>query len=112
VCGREAVEARETELSAGGARHEIAASIERIGLESQIATRLTSWIAVSDDVTVDPRAPHRRERMPHQVPHGVSAEGLGLRACAMPLSAPTSAFAAFDAELHETTDTGYVAASG
>jgi Ca-activated chloride channel family protein len=93
--GREAVEDLETELAAGGARHDIDAAIEKLGLEFQIATRLTSWLAVSDDVTVDPHAPHRRERMPHQLPYGVSAEGLGLRACAVPMGA-TVAGGAFD----------------
>jgi Ca-activated chloride channel family protein len=84
--GREMVEDLETALAAGGSHQDIDQAIEKLGLEFQIATRLTSWVAVSDDVTVDPRAPHRREKMPHQLPHGVSAEGLGLRACAAPVA--------------------------
>jgi Ca-activated chloride channel family protein len=77
--GREAVEDLETRLGAGDDAHEIDASIERIGVDFQISTRLTSWVAVSQDRTVDPSEPLRRERMPHELPHGMSAEGLGLR---------------------------------
>jgi len=44
-----------------------------------VATRLTSWIAVSEEMTVDPNAPTRRVRMPQELPHGMSVEGLGLR---------------------------------
>jgi Ca-activated chloride channel family protein len=84
--GREAVEDLETRLAAGGDAREIDASIERIGVDFQISTRLTSWVAVSEDITVDPGDPLRRERMPHELPYGVSAEGLGLRPAA-PMSA-------------------------
>jgi Ca-activated chloride channel family protein len=56
--------------------------IERVGLEFQIATRLTSWVAVSEEPSVDPGAPVRRQRVPQQLPHGMSVEGLGLRALA------------------------------
>jgi Ca-activated chloride channel family protein len=84
--GREAVEDLETRLAAGGEAREIDASIERIGVDFQISTRLTSWVAVSEDRTVDPSDPLRRERMPHELPYGVSAEGLGLRPAA-PVSA-------------------------
>ena len=110
--GRELVEDLETALAAGGNHHDIDQAIENIGLEFQIATRLTSWLAVSDDVTVDPRAPHRREKMPHQLPHGVSAEGLGLRACAMPMPMQMvgEALDSFE-EQAETTRSGYVVAS-
>jgi Ca-activated chloride channel family protein len=56
--------------------------IERMGLEFQIATRLTSWVAVSEEPGVDPGAPVRRQRVPQNLPHGMSVEGLGLRALA------------------------------
>lgn len=81
--GREAVEDRELKLAAGGDRAEVDAAIERLGLDFQIATRLTSWVAVTEEQTVDPQGALRRERMPHELPHGVSAEGLGLRPAAM-----------------------------
>ena len=75
---REAIEDLETRVAAGERGHD--AEIERLGLTFQVATRLTSWIAVSEEPTVDPGAPTRRERMPQQLPHGMSVEGLGLRA--------------------------------
>ena len=77
--GREKVEDLEMALAAGQSARDIDASIEQVGLGYQISTRLTSWIAVSEEVTVDPGEPWRRERMPHELPHGMSAEGLGLR---------------------------------
>jgi Ca-activated chloride channel family protein len=76
---REAVEDLEMRLAAGGAAREIDAAIERLGIDFQIATRLTSWVAVSQEQTVDPGDPLRRVRMPHELPHRMSAEGLGLR---------------------------------
>src|SRR6185295_9073700 len=54
-------------------------TIEKIGLQFGLASRLTSWIAVSEEPTVDPRQPHRTETMPQELPYGLSAEGLGLR---------------------------------
>jgi Ca-activated chloride channel family protein len=76
--GREAVE--DLELSRAAGLPVADGDVERIGLDFQIATRLTSWVAVSEEPTVDPRQPVRRERMPHALPHGMSIEGLGLRA--------------------------------
>ena len=76
---REAVEALEMRLAGGTARTEIDPAIEKLGLDFQISTRLTAWIAVSEEPTVDPGAPFRRERMPQALPYGMSAEGLGLR---------------------------------
>jgi Ca-activated chloride channel family protein len=75
---REAVEDLEMRRAAGeiGAVDE---QIERLGLEFQIATRLTSWVAVSEEPTVDPSQPTRRERIPQALPEGLSIEGLGLR---------------------------------
>ncbi len=96
--GREAVEDLETHLAGGGDKRAIDATIERLGVDFQIATRLTSWVAVSRDATVDPRDPLRRERMPHELPYGLSAEGVGLRspspvafAGAAPMAAPQGA---------------------
>jgi len=85
--GREAVEDCEMRIAGGAVRGELDPVIERLGLELQIATRLTSWVAVTEEATVDATAPVRRERMPHELPHGMSIEGLGLRAAhpALPL---------------------------
>ncbi|WP_419190936.1 VIT domain-containing protein [Saltatorellus ferox] len=56
------------------------AEIERLGLDYQIATRRTSWVAISEARTVDPNEPTRSVEMPHELGAGLSAEGLGLRA--------------------------------
>jgi len=77
--GREKVEDLEMQLCAGEDREKIDGAIERVGLEFQIATRVTSWIAVSDEPTVDPKAPTRKQKIPQELPFGVSVEGLGLR---------------------------------
>jgi Ca-activated chloride channel family protein len=82
--GREAVEDLEMRIAAGLADAEAEATIERLGLEFQIATRLTSWVAVSEEPTVDPTQPLRRERIPQALPYGMSAEGLGLRSATAP----------------------------
>ncbi len=79
---REAVEDLEVQLAAGGDRHTIDARIEALGLDHRISTRRTSWLAVSDAVTVDPTAPARREVVPHELPHGMSITQLPLRRAA------------------------------
>ena len=87
--GREAVEDLELRAACGEAA--VDAEIERLGLAFQIATRLTSWVAVSEEPAVDPTQPSRRERMPHALPAGLSVEGLGLRgATAMVVCQPAS----------------------
>ncbi len=84
---REKVEDLELAIASGGRRDELDQQIERLGLDFQISTRLTSWIAVSAGQTVDPRAPRRTETMPHNLAYGLSAEGVGLRpAMTMPAS--------------------------
>jgi Ca-activated chloride channel family protein len=81
---REAVEDLEMRLAAGEAARGIDRAVEQLGVDFQISTRLTSWVAVGEEATVDPARPTRRERMPQQLPHGMSIEGLGLRAPASP----------------------------
>jgi Ca-activated chloride channel family protein len=80
--GREAVADLEMLRATG---RDVDERVTALGLSFQIATRLTSWVAVSSEVTVDPSKPTRRETMPHQLPHGMSVEGLGLRAAQPPL---------------------------
>ncbi len=77
--GRERVEDLETRRAAGGEVDDVDAAIEALGLRFSIATRLTSFIAIADEVSVDPGDPSRRVPMPHELPHGMSAEGVGLR---------------------------------
>lgn len=80
---RESVEEIEMALTAGrGAEHDL--RIEQIGKKFSIATRLTSFIAITEEATVDPRSPSRRETQPQSLPFGMSAEGLGLRGAASP----------------------------
>lgn len=93
---RERVEDHETALAGGASASVIDAAVESLGLALQIATRRTSWVAIRHEPTVDPRLPTRRARMPHELPAGMSAEGVGLRAVqpvarsfgAMPVQAP------------------------
>ena len=47
---------------------------------------MTSWIAVAEEPSVDPRAPIRVERIPQVLPYGMSAEGLGLIELSTPLA--------------------------
>jgi Ca-activated chloride channel family protein len=75
---RERVEDLEA-IVAAGERTGVDAEIERLGLTFQIATRLTSWVAISEEPSVDVGQPVRRERIPHALADGVSAEGVGLR---------------------------------
>jgi Ca-activated chloride channel homolog len=77
--GREKVEDLEMTLSAGGGVAEINSAIEATGIDFQIATRLTSWVAVSKKATVATREQPTTVDQPHELPHGTSAEGLGLR---------------------------------
>ncbi len=79
VFGRERVEDLETERAVRGASAALDEQVEALGLGHQLATRLTSWVAISQNVTVDPRAPKRTQVMPQTLPFGLSAEGLGLR---------------------------------
>lgn len=77
---REVVEDLEVELAATGAAAAIDPLIEQLGLDHRIATRLTSWVAILAGPGVDPRAVHRREVVPHELPYGTSMQHLGLRA--------------------------------
>jgi Ca-activated chloride channel family protein len=71
--GRELAEELETRGGPG-----IDEMLTRIGLDYRISTRCTSWIAVSEDQTVDPKAPSKRVRLAQSLPEGLSAGGLGL----------------------------------
>jgi Ca-activated chloride channel family protein len=77
--GREKVEDLELRHAVGGDTGAIDREIEALGVAFQIATRLTSWVAVSDEALVDPSDPTRHEDVPQELPYGMSVEGLGLR---------------------------------
>ncbi len=77
---RDRVEDHELHLAAGGYASEIDREIETLGVTFQIATRLTSWVAISRDVTVGRNTARRHETQPQEMVHGVSVEGVGLRA--------------------------------
>jgi len=83
---RERVEDLEMCIAANARRDELERDVERHGLDFGISTRLTSWVAVSQQAHVDPTEPTRRVTQPQALPHGMSVAGLGLRA-ARPLSA-------------------------
>lgn len=73
---RECVEDLEMRAVAG---EKVDSEIEQLGIAFAIATRLTSWVAVSEEPTVDPRQATRRVRIAQAVPHGMSLHGLGLQ---------------------------------
>jgi Ca-activated chloride channel family protein len=75
--GREAVEDLAVRRATGDKT--VDKEIERLGLDFQIATARTSWVAIGEEPSVDPGKPFRRARMPHAMPHGLSVQGLGLR---------------------------------
>ncbi|MCB9780186.1 MAG: VWA domain-containing protein [Alphaproteobacteria bacterium] len=79
---RECVEEAELDAACG---QSVDARIEALGLSFQISTRLTSWVAVSRETTVDPQAATRTETVPQALPYGMSAQGLGLRGAGAPL---------------------------
>jgi hypothetical protein len=88
---REAIEDLELNLACDGNREQIDARIEVIALEFSIASRLTSWVAIAEEPSVDPREPVRLERIPQSLPYGMSAEGLGLAGQTAVLGAPEGA---------------------
>ncbi len=82
--GRERVEDLELDCAAGAVS--VDEEVTCLGLDFGIATRLTSWIAVSDAAQVQPLSPSRREVMPHVLPHGMSPQGVGLQRSQAPAS--------------------------
>ncbi len=79
---RAKVEDLELNIATGQPRTAAEREIEATGLAFQVSTRLTSWVAATEEVTVDPRAPRRQATMPHELAYGLSAEGVGLRPAA------------------------------
>lgn len=81
--------AADLEMFAAGGEN-VDAALETLGLTHGIATRMTSWIAITEEKTVDETSPFRTERMPHELPYGSSADGFALRPVNMPPPAPSA----------------------
>lgn len=75
---RELVEDLETQRIVEPGK-QVDSAVQALGLDFQISTRLTSWVAISEQMTVDPRLPRRNVTQPQELAYGMSAEGLGLR---------------------------------
>jgi Ca-activated chloride channel family protein len=86
--GRERVADLEMRWSIGNEVQAIDREIESIGLVFQIATRRTSWVAIDDDRSVDPRRGTRHEEIPQEVPYGTTMASFG---AAMPSMTMTGA---------------------
>jgi Ca-activated chloride channel family protein len=84
---REAIEELELDLASGEDRRRIDRLIEQIGVEHAVLSRLTSWVAIAEQPSVDPRDPVRVERIPQALPYGMDATGLGFGPPALRLSA-------------------------
>ena len=92
--GREQVEDLEMRIAGGEDPAALDPEIERIGLAFGLSTRLTSWVAVSEEPSTKPGEPTRRVRLPQELPAGMSIEGLGLRGMTIAAAgAPMQTFA-------------------
>jgi Ca-activated chloride channel homolog len=74
---RERVGDLETRWTIGNDQYQIDREIEAVGVEFQIATRLTSWVAIDEVSRVE--GPERHEVVPQNLPYGTSAQSFGLR---------------------------------
>lgn len=68
---RQAIEDLELDLACDESRAEIDRQIEAIALEHSVSSRLTSWIAVARESSVDPREPVRIAQVPQTLPYGM-----------------------------------------
>ncbi|MCU0656715.1 MAG: VWA domain-containing protein [Polyangiaceae bacterium] len=96
---RERVEDLEALWARGQDQRALDRQIEQIGLDFQISTRLTSWVAITEQRTVSPGANNRKENVSQEIPYGMSAAQLGLRAA-------SGAGLAQDREEREVLSTG------
>lgn len=80
VFGRETVGALEVQAAAHGgrSREPFQDDIETVALRHRIVSSRTSLVAISENLTVDPKDPTRRVRIAVEVPSDVSAEAVGL----------------------------------
>lgn len=90
--GREVIEDEEMKLAAAGAEsRDILERIEALGLRHRITSRCTTLVAVAEEPAVDPRQPRRRQRMPVEMPAGLSPEAVGYAPMAAAGYAPMEA---------------------
>jgi len=76
--GRERV----ADVEAHGMFSTVDGEIEELGMEFQIATRMTSWVAVDESRIV--KGPSHDELIPQELPYGTSAAAFGLRGVFQP----------------------------
>lgn len=67
---RERIADLELRIASGAHPTRVEAAIEALALRHRIATRLTSWVAVNPDRTVEADAPRRSTSVPQELPHG------------------------------------------
>lgn len=106
---RERVEECELGIAAGVDAASEELELERLGLDFQIATRKTSWLAVSETPTVDPGKPTRRLLVPQNLPRGMSADKLGIGTTPEPYESCTVLYQsavpdAYDSRLEQSDD--------
>jgi Ca-activated chloride channel family protein len=83
--GRERVADLEMRWSIGREVQRIDSEIESIGLVFQIATRRTSWLAIDDDRSVDPRLGSHHEEIPQELPYGTTMASFGAPLAPQPM---------------------------
>ena len=76
---RARVETLELQRIGGQPAAVVDSSITQLGLTFSIATRLTSWLAVSKEILVDGTTQRKTIEQPHEIPAGVQLENFGLR---------------------------------
>ncbi|GEM_PF-568867 len=81
--GREWIEDLEMKRAATHRVSEVDTQIERVALDFQVASRLTSWVAVDEVLPPKVEGPLIEEEMPHEIPFGLSTEGIGLRGASL-----------------------------
>jgi Ca-activated chloride channel family protein len=67
--------------------------VEELGITFQIATRMTSWIAIDESSKVT--GPTRVQLIPQELPYGTSAEAFGLRTAAPAMAGTRTRTASF-----------------
>jgi Ca-activated chloride channel family protein len=95
--GREYVADLEMRWTIGRETEMIDRTIERAGVVFQIATRMTSWLAIDEVRSVDPTSGTRRVEQPQDLPYGTSMASFGVASADMFLAEETLATMALGA---------------